>query len=392
MYKPLRGIKVIDWSTAGAGPSCTKLLSEYGADVVIVEPKEGTSTRAVFKMVFYNTGKRSIVLNLKTQEGMEIMMGLIQNADVFVSNYRTKALKKLGLTYERLKEQNPRLIYATLTGYGEEGPDADRPGYGPIAFWAKGGMLRDFAEKGSLLVPPIAVGDIAAGQALAGGVCAALYQREKTGRGEKISTSLLAQAAYLNHDAIIQTQYGDEYPKSRLEPRRALINSYQCSDGEWIVVTCVDFDKYFWKLLKAIGLDDLVGDSRWTCIEDTMYEHAPELVAILDEAFGKMTLNETAKALNSIDFPFNKVQSSKDMIHDPQSRANNYIFDIIAPTGETLAIPANPVKFTDKNSGVSDFRMAPELGEHTREVLKEQGYSDEEIDNLTKKGVIRQKP
>ena len=169
MDRPLDGIKVIDCSTAGAGPSCTKLLTEYGADTIWVEPVYGASTRSVFKYDFYCSGKRSLALDLKTNEGKKILDDLLVTADVFVSNYRTKALERLGLTYERLSTLNPRLIYAALTAYGDAGPDANKPGYDPVVFWARGGMLRDFAEKGQMLVPPVAAGDIISGQALAGG-------------------------------------------------------------------------------------------------------------------------------------------------------------------------------------------------------------------------------
>jgi crotonobetainyl-CoA:carnitine CoA-transferase CaiB-like acyl-CoA transferase len=319
MYKPLEGIKIVDFTLAGAGPSCTKLLTEYGADDIWIEPLTGSSTRTVHKFDFYTNGKRDITLNLKSSEGLEVMYRLIKKADVFVSNYRPKAVQKLGLGYEKLKELNPRLIYATLTGFGEEGPAANDPGYDPVAFWARGGMLLDFAEKGSLVVPPIAVGDIASGQALAGGICAALYQREKTGKGCRVFTSLLAMAAYLNHDAVVETQYGEEYPKSRLAPRRSLLNTYRCGDGKWITVSVAqDFDRYFGNLMKAVGRGDLAGDPRWTCMEDTMYEKAPELVAILDEAFAKMTQAEAIAALESIDAPVSKVQSTAEMMKDPQ--------------------------------------------------------------------------
>lgn len=230
MYQPLKGITVIDLTLAGSGPSCTKLLSEFGANVIWVEAPSGTSTRAVHKFDFYTTGKRAVALNLKTPEGKEVLTRMLKTADVFVSNYRPKGLAHLGLSYEDVKAVKPDIIYATLTGFGEEGPEANNAGYDPVAFWAKGGMLRDIAEKGSLVVPPIAVGDITAGMGLFGGICAALYGRQQTGEGCHVFTSLLAQAVYLDHDALIETQYGEEYPKTRLQPRRAMLNTYRCSD------------------------------------------------------------------------------------------------------------------------------------------------------------------
>lgn len=389
MYRPLEGVKVVDLTLAGSGPSCTKLMAEFGADVVWVESLSGTSTRMVHKFDFYTTGKKNLTLNLKTPEGKEALTRMIREADVFVSNYRPKGLKNLGLTYEDVKAIRPDIIYATLTGFGEEGPQANDAGYDPVAFWSKGGLLRDIAEKGSLVVAPIAIGDITAGEGLFGGICAALIGRMKTGEGCHVSTSLLAQAVYLNHDALIETQYGEKYPHTRLEPRRSMLNTYQCSDGKWITMTIADkFDKYWNPLLKAIGREDLVGDPRWQKIGDTMYEGAPEVVRIFDEAFAKMTQAEAIAALNAIDAPVCPVQSTEDLLTDEQVLANKYIYKLEAsdpPTGARdpmIYVPASPIKFNNVDSGVIGRERGPRLGEHSAEVLKEYGYSDEEIQDM----------
>lgn len=389
MYQPLTGINVLDLTLAGSGPSCTKLLAEFGANVIWVEALSGTSTRAVHKYDFYCTGKRNITLNLKTPEGKEALRRMLERADVFVSNYRPKGLKSLGLTYEEVKGVKPDIIYATLTGFGEEGEEANNAGYDPVAFWAKGGLLRDIAEKGSLVVPPIAVGDITAGMGLFGGICAALYGRKLTGQGCHVFTSLLAQAVYLNHDAMIETQYGEEYPKSRLEPRRAMLNTYKCKDGKWITMTITDkFEKYFNPLLKVIGREDLIGDPRWQKIEDTMYDGAPELVKIFDEAFAQMTQEEALAALHSIDAPVDKVQSTEEMMKDPQVLANKYVYKLeasVPPEGADdpdIWVPASPIKYNDVDSGVIGRKRGPKLGENSVEILKEYGFSKEEIQDM----------
>lgn len=147
MYRPLEGVKVVDLTLAGSGPSCTKLLCECGAEVIWVESLKGTSTRSVHKFDFYCTGKKAVSINLKTPEGRRMIEALLRDANVFVSNYRPKGLRNLGLTYEDVKKINPGIVYATLTGFGEEGEQADDAGYDPVAFWAKGGMLQDIAEK-----------------------------------------------------------------------------------------------------------------------------------------------------------------------------------------------------------------------------------------------------
>lgn len=396
MFQPLEGVKVVDLTLAGSGPSCTKLLREFGADVIWVEALNGTSTRLVHKYDFYATGKKAVALNLKTPEGKEALDRMLAKADVFVSNYRPRGLKHLGLTYEQVKEIKPDIIYATLTGFGEEGEQANNAGYDPVAFWAKGGLLRDIAEKGTICVPPIAVGDITAGQGLFGGICAALYKKAQTGEGCHVFTSLLAQAVYLNHDALIETQYGEVYPKTRRQPRRAMLNTYRCSDDKWITITITDkFEKYFDALLRVIGREDLVGDPRWNCIEDTMYEHAPELVEILDEAFAKMTQDEAIAALRSIDAPVDRVQSTEDLITDSQVLANKYIYQLeasVPPEGAENAdiwVPASPIKFNDVTSGVVGQKKGPRIGEDTVEVLKEYGYSEEEIKQMLEKKIAR---
>ena len=440
MFRPLEGVKVVDLTLAGSGPSCTKLLCECGAEVIWVESLKGTSTRSVHKFDFYCTGKREISINLKTPEGKKLITRLLETANVFVSNYRPKGLKNLGLTYEDVKAINPSIIYATLTGFGEAGTQANDAGYDPVAFWAKGGMLQDVAERGSLCVPPVAMGDITTGVSLFGGICAALYKQKATGEGCHVFNSLLGQAMYMNHDALIETQYGEPYPKTRLEPRRALLNTYRCNDGKWITITITDqFEKYFNPLMQVIDREDLIGDPRWQCLEDTMYEHAPELVQILDEGFSRLTQMQAIEALRAIDMPVAPVQGTADALHDPQVRANRYIYRLRAtvpptkqerensyrlypvieamahkhmqrlereqqasgqkePTGETIEertareilVPCAPFKFNEVGSGVEPDRpMGPRIGENTCEILREYGFSEEEISDILERGIAR---
>lgn len=394
MFQPLKGVKVIDVCLAGCGPSTTKLLSEYGADVIWVEPLSGTSTRTVHKFDFYTTNKRSITLNLKSLEGHEAILRMIQTADIFVTNYRPGGIRRLGLDYDRLKEVNPRLIYASVNGYGDYGEARDLPGYDTNAFWAQGGLLRDLAEEGSMLVPPAAVGDISTGLALVGGIMAAMYNRERTGEGCHVFTSLLAMAVYINHDALVETQYGEIYPKSRLRPRRSMLNTYRCADGEWITIAVtVDFDRYFPPLMRAVGREDLIGDPRWTCIEDTTYDCAPELVAILDEAFAKIPREEAVRRLVEGGIPVSRIQGTADLLRDPQVWANQMVYELPvttppAPEMERIVVPATPVKFNTLDSGITcNTRKGPRLGEHSTEILREYGYSEKDIQAMLDAGI-----
>ena len=258
-------------------------------------------------------------------------------------------------------------------------------------------MMSDIAEKGSLVVPPVAIGDISTGMALFGGICAALYGRQVTGQGCKLSTSLLATAAYLNHDALIETQYGEEYPKRRTAPRRALFNTYRCKDDQWITIAILDnFCTYFPGLLRAVGRPDLIGDPRWTCIEDTMYEKAPELVAILDQAFSSLSQEEAVQALTAIDVPVSCVQHTRDLLEDPQVLTNHYIYPLEATTPppdgrKEILVPCAPVKINSPEYGTVGHTPGPMPGEHSSEILKEYGFSDHEIESMRTKKIFIEK-
>ena len=165
MEKMLKGIKVVDFTLAAAGPACTKTLTDYGAEDILIEPLEGSTSRSNAPHTFnYKCGyKKSVPVNLKTPEGIEFMYKLLAEADVFVSNYRKNALEKLGLGYDKLRELNPRLIYATITGYGNRGPKKADPGFDTTCFWANGGMMADISQKGdAIIIAPIAIGDVSA--------------------------------------------------------------------------------------------------------------------------------------------------------------------------------------------------------------------------------------
>ncbi len=393
--QPLKGIRVVDLTIAGAGPSCTKLLSEAGADVIWVEAPRGASTREVHKYDFYTAGKRNICINLKTPEGRRFIEKAIAGADVFVSNYRPKGLENLHLTYEDVKAIKPDIIYARLTGYGELGPDRNSPGYDPVAFWARGGMMRDIAEKGSLIVPPIAVGDISSGAILFGGICAALVRRMTTGEGSYVSTSLYANSIYFNHDALIELQYGEEYPKSRRHPRRALLNTYRCKDGRWIAIAvAADWDRYFHPLMKVLDLEEYDPAGKYSCAEDTMYENAPAVVELLDKGFSAIDSDEAQRRMKSIDIPYSMVGGTADILTDPQAIANGYILEREAtvPPEESrkmITVPAGPLKFDTHVYGTTLHTKGPRLGENTAQILAETGFSEEEIRDMLERGIAR---
>lgn len=392
MLKTLEGVKVIEFSIGAAGPAAGKILSEYGADVVLVEPVQGATTRWVTSYFdFWGSGKKSLPVNLKTPEGAEVMRRLVKEADVLLTNYRVKALTKLGVDYESVKAVNEKIIYALMTGWGEKGPQKDEAGYDLTCFWAKGGMLRDFAEKGTVLVPPQGVGDCAAAQGMAGNIAAALYYREKTGKGCKISTSLVAEGLFLNNFQNINAQLGTTYQVSRKEAKEATANTYLCSDGEWIVFFDNRFDRHFNGLLRAAGREDLIGDPRWTCIEDTRGEHAPELIQILDEAFAKIPSDEAVRRLKAEDISVEKCISSLESVSDEQVKANQYCINWTLTDGpdkgKTISLPTTPAAFNDEPCGENQ-QKAPVLGENTKEIMRQLHFDEKEIEDMISRGIV----
>ncbi len=394
MLKTMDGVKVVEFSLGAAGPVAGKILAEYGADVYLLEPVQGTTTRWMSNYYdFWACGKKSIPVNLKDPKGLEAVHKLIASADVFVTNYRTKALEKLCVDYNTLKEINPRLIYALMTGWGEKGPQKDEAGYDITCFLAKSGIMRDYAERGTIMVTPQGFGDTAAGQAMSGNIAAALYYREKSGEGCKISLSLLGEGIFLNNYQSANAQFGEVFQKTRTAPKEALANTYRCSDGEWIVFFDNQFARHFNNLMAAVGRPDLQNDPRWQKIEDTKAEKAPELVEILDEAFAKMTSDEAVAALKGADIAVGKCISSLEAMEDPQVVANNYVFDWTVSSGpwegKKMKMAANPTMFNDENAITPEnFTRGPKLGEHTVEALKSVGYTDAEIQEMAQSGIV----
>ncbi len=386
MDKILAGVHVVEMCVAAAGPSCGRMLVDMGAEDVMVEPLDGQSTRTTAPNSFHFKcgGKKSLPLNLKTEEGKEAFYKLIEWADVFVSNYRTRALVKLGLDYETLSKINPRLVYGTLSGFGDRGPQKDDAGFDATGWWAKSGLLADAAQPGSIVQVPYATGDFATGHTLCLGICAALFNRERTGKGQKVSTSLMASGIFYNYDMIIESQYGRK-PASRKNPPRAMLNTYPCGDGEWVSINATHHWEKTWPYIcNFIGRPELI--EKYPRHEDTMWDKSAEVVAILDEAFSHKTRDEVYAALKACDtISVEKVNHSIDVITDEQALANEFVFPWTDPQGKTIMHPATPLHLGDESH--AELPYGPKLGENTDEVLSMIGYTAEQIADLKAKKV-----
>ena len=399
MAGPLDGVKVIEIGVWVAGPAAGAALADWGANVIKIEPPEvGDPARTFARMLgsdlpfnppfeMDNRNKRSVVIDLSTKEGLAIALELIDEADVFLSNVRPIALKKLGLNSEILLKRNPRLIYAILTGYGLNGPDKDSGAYDIAAFWARSGVAGGLQRPGE--APPFqrgGMGDHNAGLSCAGAVAAALYSREKTGNGQVVSTSLLRQGIYtISFDIAVCLRYGQKVSVSN---RKAIgnpcINNYKDSEGKWFWLVGLEGDRHWPPLTRVIDHPEWQQDERFNTAVNRAV-NADELITALDEIFSRKTRDQWAEIFSTEEELFwAPVNTVDEVVNDTQAIASGAFVEIPDGMGTTL-LPATPSDFL--GTPCEQRNMAPEHGEHSEEILAELGHSTNEIVALRKMGV-----
>lgn len=403
MKRVLEGVRVIELATYAAAPGAGRVLADMGADVIKIEPPTGDPHRWFGKNVsaptrddenpcfqLDNSNKRGIALNLKSEEGMQVLFDLLKDANIFFSNTRIESLQKLKLTYDDLKPKFPHLIYGHLSGYGLKGKDAGLPGYDITAFWARGGGLADFATEGNgPISAPYAIGDHSASLALATGLAGALYKQQKTGQGDYVLVSLLGMAVWINSLMLTPAQepYNDKWPKSKLMPMTPMSNTYVCKDGEMVTLAILDYARDWPRFCKMIGREDLTDNPRFSdAVEAKKEENSTELVPIIIDIFLRKERAYWVEQLTKYDLPFGMTAHLKDVVKDEQAWANGYLSHFTYDSGNTTVVPNTPVQFQE-NKGV-ECGPAPYLGEHTREVLAEIGYSPEKIEALAQDSVV----
>lgn len=399
MFKPLTGVKVIDLTYFIAGPGTARILADWGADVLKVEPFWGDPGRTTGAGMgapadfgknplysCYNSEKRGIAIDLKSEKGMAIMGKLLETADVFVTSYRTKALEKLGLDYESVHRKYPKIVWAQINGFGDYGPAKNNPGFDTVAFWARSGAMLDAAEKGTTINPPIGFGDATTSCSLSGGIAAALYQQQRTGVGAKVMVSLFAQAIWNLSSLVASTQYGDSYPKTRTAANSPVINSYECKDGGWIFLSILEHERYYETFCNVIEREDLIGNEKYSTTQAAK-SNAPEFIEIISQQFKKWTQDEMDQKLTSADIAHEKIQHVSDVLKDPQALANNYLYEVENRDGTKCLMAMPPVKFNTIDVEIKND--APLIGQHNEEVLKELGYTEQEIKNLADENIIK---
>ena len=314
-YRPLEGVKVLELSTMVAAGSCGRMLADWGATVIKVEAESGDMFRNFPKTFLVpctmdenplfdnlNAGKRGIVLNLKTPEGMEAMHRLLAEADVFLTNTRVKALKKLGLDYDSLKDKYPRLIEANISGFGEKGPKKDNPGFDTVAFWASSGFNADMMVEGPGSYPVYSSagpGDIVTAMGLCYAITAALYKRTQTGKGDRVSSSLYGTALWCFHIMSVATEerYGYQYPKTR-EVSAPTGAPFRTKDNQWVMTTILKIEEQWPVLCNVLGVPELGTDPRYnTSLRQRDPEVRKYLMKRFEEIYATKTADEWCKLL-----------------------------------------------------------------------------------------------
>ena len=391
----LQGLRVVEMTMWVAGPSAGGILSDWGADVIKVEPPGGDPQRNVFKLTGYpeglpnppfaldNRGKRSVVLDLRSESGKAAMERLLEGADVFLSNMRQAALGRLGLDHAAVSERHPKLIYAAVSGYGLEGPDAHRPGYDIGAFWARTGIARDLVPRDAQPVPVRAgLGDHVTGISTVSGILAALHERTRTGKGRVVDVSLLRTGMYtIGGDISIQATFGKlESTKPRERSPLPLFNSYRAGDGKWFWLLGVEADRHFPGLMRAVEREELLDDERFANAK-ARRANCAEFIAELDGVFATRPLAEWTARFDAEDVWWAPCQSVAEVLEDEQIQAAGGFVTIPASDGaDDMTSVANPVTFV--GDPLRTTGPVPELGEHTKEVLREAGLRDDEIEAL----------
>ena len=402
MLQPLQGIRVLEWAIYHAGPGGSAILGDLGAEVIKIEqPKGGDPLRPRFRFgrtafefkernLFFegaNRNKKSITLDLSTEEGREIAYRLAAKSDVFLTNIRQKTVDKMKMGYPILREVNPKLIYASVSAFGPYGPDNWRGGY-DYQGQARSGLMFSMGEPD---MPPLitnfGVIDQATAITASHAVLSALVMRERFGVGQKVDVSLLGSALGLQYFNVMVGALTQDAPRHKRTDTDPLRNYYECKEGKWICFTLPSFVAELWKeFCQVIERPDLEDDPKFTSTEKRL-DNSKELIDILDGIFLTKTREEWHEILGQHGLLSSPINTPFELKDDPQIRENKYIVEFEHPVFGKVPFPGYPVHFSEAFAGPQT--AAPELGEHTKEVLREiGGYSDSEIKGFQEKEII----
>jgi formyl-CoA transferase len=393
------GLKVLDCASFIAAPAAATVLSDFGAEVIKIEPPgAGDPYRNLPKLPGYpvsphnyawmleSRNKQSLALDLSRPEGQAVLVRLVAAADVFITNFPPGVRRRLGITHGELMPLNPRLIYASFTGYGEKGEEADKPGFDSNAYWARSGLM-DLVRADENTTPARSVagmGDHPCAMALFGAIVTALYQRERTGKGSHVSSNLMANGIWANgilaQAKLCGAKFGERRPRERA--LNAVTNHYRCKDGRWLMLSLLNEDKQWPVLARCLGREDLIADSRFATRPDR-HARSLELIGIFDAIFATRDLAEWRGILDGNGLVFGVVGILDDIPSDQQMIDN----EVLVPfAGERLMTVNSPI-FIDGASKVPP-RHPPAIGEHSDQILRQAGYDETAIAQLRASGTV----
>jgi crotonobetainyl-CoA:carnitine CoA-transferase CaiB-like acyl-CoA transferase len=395
MPGPLHGVRVLDFTRYQQGPFATALLADLGAEVIKVEPREGEYGRQTerdesgFSAYFesYNRGKRSLTLDIRTPEGKAIIERLVPRVDVLAENFRPGYMERIGLGYEHLRALNPRLIYAAASAFGPKGPLAGRPGYDHIAQAVSGLMIEQAGGPGHEPVPALpGAADQVSAMLFALGIVSALVARGQTGRGQRVDVSLLGSMIAFQGRQITRFLYTGKQGRERFR-RSPVYSHYRAADG-WVAIAAQD-PKRWAPLCRALGRPDLIDDPRFVGPWER-HHHAAELEAELEAIFIQRPVAEWLARLTAEDVPCGPVNDYRALVQDgdlpAQVAENDYIVTVDHPNLGRIRTAGLPIHLSETPAG--PVQPAPELGQHTEEILLDLGYTWPEIEDLKRRAVI----
>jgi crotonobetainyl-CoA:carnitine CoA-transferase CaiB-like acyl-CoA transferase len=393
------GLKVLDCASFIAAPAAATVLSDFGADVIKIEPPvSGDPYRNLPNLPGYPhsehnyawlleaRNKKSLALDLTKKEAQAVLYRLVAESDVFITNMPPQVREKLGITYDHLSHLNDRLIYASFTGYGEKGDEANKPGFDSNAYWARSGLM-DLVRADQHTTPARSIagmGDHPCAMAFYGAIVTALYKRERTGKGSHVSSNLMANgvwaASVLAQAKLVGAKFGERRPRE--QALNAVTNHYQCKDGRWLILSLLNEDRQWPTLMRCLEREDLVTDPRFAT-KKNRHARSIELIHIFDEIFAGRPLAEWRKILDGSGLVFGVVGILDDIPNDQQMIDN----DVLVPFENDTMLTVNSPIWVDGSRKVQP-RKPPGIGEHSDEILRDAGYDEAAIQKLRSSGAV----